>query len=393
MSHPLISLNPDLSRLVNEGYEAHIRGGNFLLISGIPYYNAQKEIRIGTLVTHLELSGQKTIRPDDHKAHFIGSHPCDRNGNLLTTIQHATNRTELAKGIVIECTFSNKPRNRKYHDYYEKMNSYARIISDQVTSEHPEYDPHTYRHVASQDSASVFHYVDTNTTRAEIAMHSERLKNHRVAIVGLGGTGSYLLDLLAKTPLAEIHLFDGDTFQSHNAFRAPGAPTLAELDAQPVKVEYFTRIYSRMHRYVVPHPEMVTGANLTQLDSMNFVFVAIDRGEARKLIFDHLTARGIPFIDVGMFLRLRPGGLGGHVRTTLLHAGKNDHAARHVPFADAADNEYRANIQIADLNMLNAALAVVRWKKHLGFYDDREKEHQAAYNTVDNEFYNEEKIA
>jgi hypothetical protein len=37
--------------------------------------------------------------------------------------------------------------------------------------------------------------------------------------------------------------------------------------------------------------------------------------------------------------------------------------------ADAA-NEYEENIQIADLNALNAAIAVIGWKKLFGFYRD-----------------------
>ena len=32
----------------------------------------------------------------------------------------------------------------------------------------------------------------------------------KVAVIGLGGTGSYLLDALAKCPVAEIHLYDDD---------------------------------------------------------------------------------------------------------------------------------------------------------------------------------------
>ena len=60
-----------------------------------------------------------------------------------------------------------------------------------------------------------------------------------VAIAGPGGTGSYVLDLVAKTPVRDIHLFDGDSFMSHNAFRAPGAASLEELRALPKKVDYF----------------------------------------------------------------------------------------------------------------------------------------------------------
>ena len=56
-----------------------------------------------------------------------------------------------------------------------------------------------------------------------------KLMNHKVAIIGLGGTGSYILDMLAKTPVSEIHLFDGDDFLTHNAFRSPGAASLDDL--------------------------------------------------------------------------------------------------------------------------------------------------------------------
>ena len=69
----------------------------------------------------------------------------------------------------------------------------------------------------------------------------------RVAIVGLGGTGSYVLDFVAKTPVQEIHLFDGDEFLTHNAFRAPGAASLEALRRKPKKVDYLAAIYSNMH--------------------------------------------------------------------------------------------------------------------------------------------------
>lgn len=39
-------------------------------------------------------------------------------------------------------------------------------------------------------------------------------------------------------------------------------------------------------------------------------------------------------------------------------------------------NEYDTNIQIAELNALNAALAAIRWKKLWDFYADQEGEHR-----------------
>jgi len=53
---------------------------------------------------------------------------------------------------------------------------------------------------------------------------TRRLELEKVAIIGLGGTGSYILDLVAKTPVKEIHLFDADALLNHNAFRHPARP-------------------------------------------------------------------------------------------------------------------------------------------------------------------------
>ena len=77
------------------------------------------------------------------------------------------------------------------------------------------------------------------SSRAGIVEFAKRLEQERIAIVGLGGTGSYVLDLLAKTRIGEIHLFDGDDLLSHNAFRSPGAVSVEELNTRPKKVDYY----------------------------------------------------------------------------------------------------------------------------------------------------------
>jgi hypothetical protein len=56
------------------------------------------------------------------------------------------------------------------------------------------------------------------------------------------------------------------------------------------------------------------------------------------------------------------------------------------------DDEYRQNIQIAELNTLNAALAVIRWKKHLGFYVDLEHEFSSTYTIDGNILINEDQL-
>ncbi len=104
----------------------------------------------------------------------------------------------------------------------------------------------------------------------------------------------------------------------------------------------------------------------------------------------------MPFIDVGIGVYTAGESLGGLVRVTTSTPAQRGHVwnAKRIPFSDIADdNEYSRNIQIADLNALNAALAVIKWKKLLGFYVDQEQEHYTTYVIGGNELDNEDKLA
>jgi hypothetical protein len=240
---------------------------------------------------------------------------------------------------------------------------------------------------------SPFHYLDTGTTNAGIGAVTDKLRHKRIAIIGLGGTGSYVLDLIAKTPVQEIALFDGDTYLQHNAFRSPGAPSIATLKTLPLKVDYWKAVYSAMHRHIVAHGTHVDVANVDELRDMNFVFVCIDSGDAKSLIVEKLEEFGIPFVDVGMGVELVDDSLIGTVRVTTSTPAKRDHVrgGHRIPFAgNGRDDLYSRNIQIADLNALNAALAVVKWKKYCGFYKDLEGEHFCAYSVDGNHMLNED---
>src|SRR5262249_18004112 len=144
-----------------------------------------------------------------------------------------------------------------------------------------------------------FHYIDTASSRAEITAVSAKLELNKVAIVGLGGTGSYVFDLIVKTPVKEIHLFDGDFFSQHNAFRSPGAASGEELDEKPKKVDYYARIYGKMRRGIVTHPCYLKSENLHELAGMDFVFLCME-GPSKKPVVQKLEELGIAFVDVGM---------------------------------------------------------------------------------------------
>ena len=394
MSRQLINRSWDLQKLQNEGYELEIRSG-FLLVKGVPYVNSSKEVRRGTLVAKLVLAGDKTARPDDHVAYFAGEHPCNADGTEIAGIKHASGERTLAEGLVIQHSFSAKPKPLDYYpDYRAKMATYAAILAGPAQLIDPSAKPQTFKIVEPEPEKreTPFNYIDTASSRAEIDMVTAKLKKvNRLAIVGLGGTGSYVLDFVAKTPVWEIHLYDGDPFLQHNAFRAPGAPSAAELEAQTPKATWFKSIYSKMHSGIMDHAAYIDEKNVEELRGMEFVFLCIDNGESKKLIVQKLEAFGVSFVDVGMGVRVTDEMLAGTVRVSASTPNKRDHFRNRVSFEEIGNNEYNRNIQVADLNALNAALAVMKWKKLFGFYQDMKSEHHSQFHTATNLLVNEDK--
>lgn len=377
-----INLSPDLKRLRDEGYYLEIRG-SYLLVKNVPYVTAKKEVTYGILVSKLNLAGDVTLRPDDHQVQFVGDCPCHQDGSSMRDrLVSQSGENKLDEGLIVSYSFSRKPPCGYYENYYEKMTTYVAFISSHAEAIDPAVTARVYRVDEPEAGDSPFNYLDTASGRAEINMVTRKLALDKIAIVGLGGTGSYVLDLVAKTPVKEIHTFDGDVYSTHNAFRSPAAPSIEELREQPKKVTYFKALYSKMHRGIIAHDTHVDALNVDQLRDMNFVFLCLDQGEPKRSIVEKLEEQRIPFIDAGMGLYLKNEMLGGILRVTTSTADQRQHVREkgRIPFDDGGDrNEYDKNIQIADLNALNAALAVIKWKKLFGFYADLEKEFFSTY--------------
>ena len=390
MSQSPISRSPDLGRLRDEGYDIEIRSSS-LLVRGVPYVNARREVKRGILVSTLNLAGDVAARPDDHTVRFTGEYPCHSDGTPMSEVVNQSKTTPLDEKLVVHHSFSQKPKRGHYVDYFEKMTTYAAILTSHAQAIDPSATPRTYRVDEPDDDDSPFEYVDTASGRAEITALTRALARENVGIIGLGGSGAYVLDFVAKTPVRKIHAFDGDKMSTHNAFRSPGAATLEELRAQPRKASYFRDKYSKIHKGIIAHDYYIDDSNVEVLRGMDFVFVCIDRGAGRRLIVAKLEEFGVPFVDVGMGIYMKDSGLGGTVRVSTGAPGKHDATHNRIPVAEFdGDNEYETNIQVADLNALNAALAVIRWKKTSGFYLDLENEHFSAYTIESNLFVSED---
>jgi hypothetical protein len=391
MSEQLINRNPDLKRLRDEGYNVSIRA-NHLIVGDVPYVAGPGQVKLGTLVSTLTLSGDITATPDTHVAMFIGDYPCDHTGSPLENIRSSGQR-ELAPDLHVDHWFSSKPIGQGYADYYDKMTAHIAIFQGYAQEIEPGASAQTYPPIQPEDDASVFHYLDTASSRAGIGVANERLAMENVAIIGLGGTGSYVLDLAAKTPIKAIHLFDGDFFYSHNAFRAPGAASIERLREKPRKVAYYEEQYSRMRRGIVSHPYDVTPANVDELNGIDFVFLCIDGGGAKRAIVQRLEELGTTFIDTGMGVDLDGAALGGIVRATTSTPTNRASLHSRVSLVNPPDDDYRSNIQIADLNALNATLAVIKWKKLCGFYHDSEHHLNTMYTVETDQLLSEDEDA
>lgn len=378
MSAAQIAPSPLLQPLLDEGYSIELRD-NYLLVHDVPFVGADCTVKRGTLACTFVVVNGVAEFPDQHQMYWSEEFPCYANGQRILPMQSSEPNAEVFLGFMARFYFSSKDNGQMFPDHCSKVRHYVRLISSQARVIDPEATATTRRAAVVQEDDSVFRYPDSASARGEYTTTSARLKLGRVAIVGLGGTGSYILDQAAKTPVRQIHLFDGDFLQSHNSFRSPGAASLAQLEKKPMKVDHFFSQYDPLHSGLVPHPYYLTSDNIHELDGFDFVFVAVDKGTVRALVCGHLLAVGIPFVDVGMqvYIEADSQKLDGMCRTTLCTPAHYQHFGAYVDTSQTEnDGIYDKNIQVSDLNALNACLAVLKWKQHFGFYVDHFAHHQ-----------------
>lgn len=384
----LVARSSDLTRLVEDGYDIEVRDGN-LLVHHVPYVNESGRVARCILVSDLSTNGERTIEPGQHVIWVVGGLPHDHQENVVSIV-HDRNLHDFGGGLVATCAMSGKPGGQMPRDYHHKISNYVEILGRYARAVDPSATHQDYPPRENAPEESVFLYHDAASSRSGLSAVTGKLKLGKVAIVGLGGTGSYILDLVAKTPVNELHLFDDDTFYAHNAFRAPGGPSLDEVKQSPLKVDHFAAQYDAFRRNIFPHPVRITDENVDDLQDMDFVFLAMDAGPAKRTIIERLEAWGTSFVDCGMGVKRRENSLRGTIRVTTGIKDHYEHLGRRISYADVNANEYDSNIQTADLNMLNAAMAVLKWKKLYGYYVDGGRELNTAFNVARNQMHSGE---
>jgi len=194
--------------MVEKGYAVGF-DSNYMVIRDIPYLDADRQLQVGAIVTKLVAVDQEKVIQDDHQIFFAGSVPYNLDGKPIPNLAGGPTKLALSdacKDVVVQRRFSNKPREggklRAFHDFFEKIESYVGIISGPAMERYGA-TPYTFRMIEQATSDSVFKFHDTMTSRAEITDLSAKFKDDVIAVIGLGGTGAYLLDFLVKMPVRE----------------------------------------------------------------------------------------------------------------------------------------------------------------------------------------------
>ena len=393
MSHALIARNDDLRQLKESGHSLRVIDG-FLVVEDIPYIDSDGSLREASLLMQLELSADQTVQPSDHVAYWTGSFPFTTAGKKLEVLGESRHRQSLRDGTMLTYMFSARPEAGRYRDYQHKVETYIEIIVREARRKYHAATARRWRVERADGNQSPFKYIETASARQNTTDIAAKLRNETVAIVGVGGTGSYILDYVVKTWVAEIHVYDDDRLLQHNAFRSPGAFGVDELEGAPSKATIHCERYRRMREGLFAHVARIGEHNIDVLRPYDTIFLCIDGDEIKDSILNLSEEEGSVCIDVGMGIYREGEKLGGIIRTTTSEPGQRAHirANNRIDMAGADGGEYDRNIQIAELNALNAALAVIKWKKIRGIYQDIVREGDCGYVLDGNRIINRDYI-
>ena len=230
-----------------------------------------------------------------------------------------------------------------------------------------------------------FKIPNTFEARAGIVQVQNRIRAQNIAIIGLGGTGSYVLDLVAKTPVGEIHVLDGDFMDSHNFMRAPGAPTDEEIEILPpgvlcakwtITIPSTSSLREGIHTHPIRVDSKSTLDEFLSVHSIDFAFVCIDQltesdSPRQDAVYLALSDSKVPFIDSGVSLAVEDSAVSGSVTTSFYDAGSLEWKVAIPNSKVEGDVPGYRNVQLPEVNALAASLAVMEWRRRTGQYESK----------------------
>jgi hypothetical protein len=379
------SVDGSIQRLLADGYAIYRRGA--YIVAAVPYLDVNGNPQSGLMVDTLNLDedGKIRVAPTNHQMYFVGQQPYDHKGRILFGGANV-NVVPLFDGKQSSFYWSWKQldsagNKRDYLNLYEKFTDYIVYVSGPAEAKFPDYKITPFDGLATIETTCPFPFEDTNSARANLGELDKLIASDTIAIIGAGGTGSYIFDFISKTRVQKIKLFDFDVFDLNNAFRIQGATDREEL-GQP-KVRVIEQRYSGWHKGIEVFEAKLDGESEAYLEGGTFAFLAVDKIGPRRDIAKLLRAKGIPFIVVGMGIHHGNPGLTGMVDTTLIDEKTAPNVFDEIAGEQLVDlpDEYQKNIQTVELNALNAAMAVFMYKKYRGYYASGRSVYQASFTT------------
>ena len=200
----------------------------------------------------------------------------------------------------------------------------------------------------------------------------DKLADEIIGIVGVGGTGSYILDLVSKSGVTRILIWDGDSLEERNTRRGVGPAFLNCSNLGQNKAHLLASQYTSPACEIIHYPNDFANPDASIIRNLTFGFIAVDRDESRATVRQAMHEHKIPFIDVGMGVRIENGKLTGGCQAVLCPQDPAEIQGL-IPNGGLAFGEqaYR-NIQVSEIHALNAALAVIKWKRFRGQYPDQD---------------------
>jgi hypothetical protein len=158
--------------------------------------------------------------------------------------------------------------------------------------------------------------------RAFGAAGQDRLGRMRVGIVGLGGTGSVVLEQLAHLGVSRFLLIDPDTVDRTNLNRLIGA-TVSDLDL--LKIEVAAAHATRINPDIEVESRarsVLLASEAEELADTDFVFCCTDSQGSRAVLNQFAYQYLVPVIDVGVAIVVTKGTI-SHIagRTQMLAPG------------------------------------------------------------------------
>lgn len=362
----------ELVEVLQAGFDCFVEDDT-LTVRPVPYRLSGGGIGHGSLICHLNRSGRDIAPPSDHTVAWIGDEvPHLRAGGQMDRLIIDQSRNTWSNGVTSICVMSRR-RPEPYPNYGQKMVTYVRLIAREAVANWRASSPGV---IAVKDTN---HLVDheTGLNRARVGHLNSLLAAENVAIIGAGGTGAHIVDLVSKSNVQQIDIYDPDHVSNHTQLRWPGIVERRIVKENTNKAEYLAALYARRtNRNIRGHPFAIDKEKLTYLNGKTMVFIAIDKGPARREILTGLADMGLNFIDCGIDLQGENGPLTASTRIIRCQAEQSPEKRLELATiapggANAAeDNPYAQNIQTGEMNSLNAALAVIAWKQGIGFYKD-----------------------